>query len=224
MAEGLKSHGRAVGEYLSGGHNLPPSCWDRVDWSPLSEGACAPLAPLVPPSLNMTQSVAENVWSLYTNEFQKVEKLNFSVKTLIQMGRNITTGKIYLRPLRWWALSAPTGGDSVKVSENFCASAVVPVAPPCTSLGYVGCCGVRKWLIIREPAGNLRELAAEVKVPCVSRRVVIGVFFIPEIRISRLAYLLYSESINSCCQIVDLHRCISLSEYLKTQSRNFAFS
>ena len=93
MAEGLKSHGRAAGEYLSGGIICPPSCWDRVDWSPLSEGACAPLAPLVPPSLNMTQSVAENVWSLYTNEFQKVEKLNFSVKSLIHMDRNITTGK-----------------------------------------------------------------------------------------------------------------------------------
>ena len=37
-------------------------------------------------------------------------------------------------------------------------------------------------------AGNLRELAAEVEVPCVSRRVVIGVFFIPEIRISLLTY------------------------------------
>jgi hypothetical protein len=35
-------------------------------------------------------------------------------------------------------------------------------------------------------------LGAEVEVPCVSRRVVIGVFFIPEIRIS---LILYSESI-----------------------------
>ena len=71
------------------------------------------------------------------------------------------------------------------VSENLCASAVVPVSPVGTSLGYaVG--SVNDGLCIRDPAGNLRELPAEVEVPCVSRRVVIGVFFIPEIRISLL--------------------------------------
>ena len=34
-----------------------------------------------------------------------------------------------MRPLRWWAESAPPGWDRVKVSENLGATAVAPVAP-----------------------------------------------------------------------------------------------
>ena len=41
-------------------------------------------------------------------------------------------GKISLRPLQWWAESAPHGGDRVKVSENL--GAVAPVAPVDTFL------------------------------------------------------------------------------------------
>ena len=43
-------------------------------------------------------------------------------------------GKIQVRPLRWWAESAPPGWDRVKVSENLGATAVAPVAPADTSL------------------------------------------------------------------------------------------
>ena len=39
-----------------------------------------------------------------------------------------------MRPLRWWAESAPPGGDRVKVSENLGATSVAPVAPGDTSL------------------------------------------------------------------------------------------
>ena len=39
-----------------------------------------------------------------------------------------------MRPLRWWAESAPPGGDRVKVSENLGATSVAPVAPVDTSL------------------------------------------------------------------------------------------
>ena len=39
-----------------------------------------------------------------------------------------------MRPLRWWAESAPPGGDRVKVSENLGATSVAPVAPMDTSL------------------------------------------------------------------------------------------
>ena len=40
-----------------------------------------------------------------------------------------------MRPLRWWAQSAPPpGGDRVKVSENLGATSVTPVAPVDTSL------------------------------------------------------------------------------------------
>ena len=44
--------------------------------------------------------------------------------------RDVTVGKIWMPPLRWWAESAPPGGDRVKVSENLGA----PVAPVDTSL------------------------------------------------------------------------------------------
>ena len=39
-----------------------------------------------------------------------------------------------MRPLRWWAESAPPGGDRVKVSENSGATVVIPVASEYTSL------------------------------------------------------------------------------------------
>ena len=42
-----------------------------------------------------------------------------------------------MRPLRWWAKSAPLGWDRVKVSENVGATAVAPVAPVVTSLPYI---------------------------------------------------------------------------------------
>ena len=48
--------------------------------------------------------------------------------------RDVTTGKYLLRPLRWWAESAPLVWDRVKVSENLGATAVTPVAPVVTSL------------------------------------------------------------------------------------------
>ena len=34
-----------------------------------------------------------------------------------------------MRPLQWWAESAPPGEDRVKVSENLGATSVAPVAP-----------------------------------------------------------------------------------------------
>ena len=40
----------------------------------------------------------------------------------------------YLRPLQWWAESAPLGWYRVKVSENLDATAVALVAPVVTSL------------------------------------------------------------------------------------------
>ena len=39
-----------------------------------------------------------------------------------------------MRPLRWWAESAPLGWDRVRASENLGATAVAPVAPVVTSL------------------------------------------------------------------------------------------
>ena len=43
-----------------------------------------------------------------------------------------------VRPLRWWAESAPPPGwDRVKVSENLSATEVAPVAPADTSLVWV---------------------------------------------------------------------------------------
>ena len=39
-----------------------------------------------------------------------------------------------MRPLQWWAESAPLDGDRVKVSENLGATSVTPVAPLDTSL------------------------------------------------------------------------------------------
>ena len=53
---------------------------------------------------------------------------------IILYGMDVTTGKIQVRPLRWWAKSAPHGWGRVKVSENLGATAVVPVAPADTSL------------------------------------------------------------------------------------------
>ena len=41
--------------------------------------------------------------------------------------RDVTTGKIQLRHQRWWAESAPRGGDRVKVSENLGVTSVAPV-------------------------------------------------------------------------------------------------
>ena len=41
-----------------------------------------------------------------------------------------------LRPLQWWAESAPLGWDRVKVSENLGATLVAPVAPVVTSLHF----------------------------------------------------------------------------------------
>ena len=48
--------------------------------------------------------------------------------------KDVTTGKYLLRPLRWWAESAPLSWDRVKVSENLGGTAVAPVAPVVTSL------------------------------------------------------------------------------------------
>ena len=42
-----------------------------------------------------------------------------------------------MRPLRWWAESAPLGWDRVKASENLGATAVSPVAPVVTSLANI---------------------------------------------------------------------------------------
>ena len=42
-----------------------------------------------------------------------------------------------MRPLRWWAESAPPGGNRVKVSENLGATSVAPVAPVDTSLNCI---------------------------------------------------------------------------------------
>ena len=53
---------------------------------------------------------------------------------LTQLGRDVTTGKIQVPPLRWWAKSAPNGWNRVKVSENLGATAVAPVALVDTSL------------------------------------------------------------------------------------------
>ena len=39
-----------------------------------------------------------------------------------------------MRPLQWWAESAPPGGDRVKISENSVATSVAPGAPVDTSL------------------------------------------------------------------------------------------
>merc|ERR1712203_277022 len=50
--------------------------------------------------------------------------------------RDVTTGKCYLRPLRWWAESAPLGCNRVKVSGTLGATAVAPVAPMFTSLRF----------------------------------------------------------------------------------------
>ena len=52
----------------------------------------------------------------------------------IQACRDVTAGKIEMRPLRWWAESVPPGGDRVKASENLGATEVAPVAPVDTSL------------------------------------------------------------------------------------------
>ena len=42
--------------------------------------------------------------------------------------RDVTMGKIQLRPRQWWAESAPPGGDRVKLSQNLGATWVAPVA------------------------------------------------------------------------------------------------
>ena len=39
-----------------------------------------------------------------------------------------------MQPLRWWAKSAPPGGDMVKAFENLGVTSVAPVAPVDTSL------------------------------------------------------------------------------------------
>ena len=54
--------------------------------------------------------------------------------TYLYVGRDVTTGKIQVQPLQWWAKSAPHGWDRVKVSEKIGATAVAPVAPADTSL------------------------------------------------------------------------------------------
>ena len=49
--------------------------------------------------------------------------------------RNVTTAKIWVLPLQWWAKPAPPPGcNRVKVSQNLGATAVAPVAPVDTSL------------------------------------------------------------------------------------------
>ena len=56
------------------------------------------------------------------------------------MYRDVTMENFLLRPLQWWAESAPLGWDRVKVSENLGATLVAPVAPVDTSLYYPGIC------------------------------------------------------------------------------------
>ena len=51
--------------------------------------------------------------------------------------RDVTTGKFLVRPLQWWAESAPLGWDRVKVSENLGATWVALVAPVVTSLQII---------------------------------------------------------------------------------------
>ena len=52
--------------------------------------------------------------------------------------RDVTTGKIQVLPLQWWAESAPPGCNRVKVSQNLGATSVAPVAPVDTSLQCIG--------------------------------------------------------------------------------------
>ena len=70
----------------------------------------------------------------------KKNKKPFALNSLLtffllsQILRDVILGKIQVRPLRWWAESAPPGWDRVKVSENLGATSVAPVAPADTSL------------------------------------------------------------------------------------------
>ena len=58
----------------------------------------------------------------------------FEIYICILASRDVTAGKIEMRPLRWWAESALPGRDRVKVTENLGATSVAPVAPVDTSL------------------------------------------------------------------------------------------
>ena len=42
-----------------------------------------------------------------------------------------------MRPLQWWAESAPLGWERVKVSENSGVTVVAPVAPVVTSMNMI---------------------------------------------------------------------------------------
>ena len=59
-----------------------------------------------------------------------------------------------LRPLQWWAESAPYGGDRVKVSENVGATTVAPVAPMDTSLYNFGRRPRRPYFMAQKKAFN----------------------------------------------------------------------
>ena len=80
------------------------------------------------PALLKAVSNPNRVSSLF-----KLVKL-FFFPCIYQNCRDVTTGKCYMRPLRWWAESAPLGWDRDKVSENLGATVVAPVAPVVTSL------------------------------------------------------------------------------------------
>ena len=53
------------------------------------------------------------------------------------LNRDVTTGKIQVLPLQWWAESAHPGCNRVNVSQNLGATVVAPVAPVDTSLLYL---------------------------------------------------------------------------------------
>jgi hypothetical protein len=58
-----------------------------------------------------------------------------------------------LRPLRWWAESAPPGGDRVKVSQNLGATWVAPVAPMDTSLFSIVLLHYMNWALLMALCG-----------------------------------------------------------------------
>ena len=78
----------------------------------------------------------------------------------------ITTVKIWLQPLQWWAASAPSGGNMVKVSQNLGATSVAPVAPVDTSLRINCSSGLifLKFSVIKRFFRSLVQLFLTVKL------------------------------------------------------------
>ena len=81
-------------------------------------------------------------WRIFTVSNSKFSDLyigqfgNAHVQKVPMRYRDVTTGKYLLRPLWWWAVSAPLGWDRVKASENLGATSVALVAPVVTSLEF----------------------------------------------------------------------------------------